>query len=75
MVCCHAWASTELARERGQYKKATRVTVGQRHLPLDTLDMLAEERGGLRGGESLHDAGLGSPAPKIARDGMRNSIA
>ena len=84
-VCYHAyWASTELARERGKYSSYKGSLWDKGILPLDTLDMLAEQRGGYADGEgpgaspyvqvdrsmSLDWEAL---RKKIARDGMRNS--
>ena len=83
-ICYYAYqASTELARERGQYSSYKGSLWDQGILPIDTLDMLARERGGAGG-----DAPNSSPylqvdrsstldwdslRKKIARDGMRNS--
>ena len=73
-ICYHAyWASTELARERGQYASYKGSLWDQGILPLDTLDMLAKERGGYV--EVNRSATLDWDAlrQKIAKDGMRNS--
>ena len=83
-ICYYAYqASTELARERGQYSSYKGSLWDRGILPIDTLDMLARERGGAAG-----DAPNSSPylqvdrsstldwdslRRKIARDGMRNS--
>ena len=46
-VCYYAyWASTELARERGKYSSYKGSLWDQGILPLDTLDKLAQARGG-----------------------------
>jgi ribonucleoside-diphosphate reductase alpha chain len=46
-VCYHAyWASTELAKERGKYSSYKGSLWDKGILPLDTLDLLAEQRGG-----------------------------
>jgi ribonucleoside-diphosphate reductase alpha chain len=46
-ICYYAyWASTELAKERGQYSSYKGSLWDQGILPLDTLDLLARERGG-----------------------------
>jgi len=46
-VCYHAyWASTELAAERGRYSSYRGSLWDRGVLPQDTLDLLAEERGG-----------------------------
>ena len=83
-ICYYAyWASTELAKERGKYSSYKGSLWDQGILPLDTLDLLARERGGSRG-----DGGPAIPyvevdrsttldwdalRQKIASDGMRNS--
>ncbi len=84
-ICYHAyWASTELARERGKYSTYKGSLWDQGILPLDTLDLLAKERGGY----PSHQSSTASPyvqvdrtvtldwdalRRKIAADGMRNS--
>jgi ribonucleoside-diphosphate reductase alpha chain len=46
-ICYYAyWASTELSRERGEYSSFKGSLWDQGILPIDTLDMLARERGG-----------------------------
>src|SRR5512140_3327754 len=46
-VCYHAyWASTELARERGKYSSYKGSLWDRGILPLDTLDLLTQQRGG-----------------------------
>ncbi|CAN5235750.1 ribonucleoside-diphosphate reductase subunit alpha [soil metagenome] len=73
-ICYHAyWASTELAKERGQYASYKGSLWDKGILPLDTLDMLAAERGGYV--EVNRSATLDWDAlrQKIAQDGMRNS--
>ncbi len=83
-ICYYAYqASTELARERGQYSSYKGSLWDRGILPIDTLDMLAIERGGATGdgpnaspylqvdrSSTLDWDGL---RQKIARDGMRNS--
>jgi ribonucleoside-diphosphate reductase alpha chain len=83
-VCYHAyWASTELAEERGRYSSFRGSLWDRGILPIDSLDLLAEARGGA--------AGEGSGASpyvevdrsttldwdalraRIAKSGMRNS--
>ena len=86
-ICFYAYeASTELARERGQYSSYKGSLWDQGILPIDTLDMLAAARRGARSGSS-GDEGAASYVEvdrtstldwdllrkKIARDGMRNS--
>ena len=79
-ICYYAYqASTELARERGQYSSYKGSLWDQGILPIDTLDMLAKARGGARGGTSYVEVDRSSTLDwdalrqKIARDGMRNS--
>ena len=46
-VCHHAyWASTELAEERGRYSSYRGSLWDRGVLPIDSLDLLAEQRGG-----------------------------
>jgi ribonucleoside-diphosphate reductase alpha chain len=74
-VCYHAyWASTELARERGKYSSYKGSLWDQGILPLDTLELLAGQRGSSYV-EVDRSAALNWDAlrDKIARDGMRNS--
>ena len=87
-ICYYAYqASTELARERGQYSSYKGSLWDRGILPIDTLDMLAKERGGARG-DATDALNVSSPylqvdrsstldwdalRKKIARDGMRNS--
>ena len=83
-ICYYAYqASTELARERGQYSSYKGSLWDQGILPIDTLDLLAKARGGaVPGSTSLSpyvDVDRSSTMDwdalrkKIARDGMRNS--
>ena len=73
-VCYHAyWASTELAKERGKYASYKGSLWDQGILPLDTLNMLAEERGGYVEVDRSVTLDWDSLRGKIARDGMRNS--
>lgn len=74
-VCYHAyWASTELARERGKYSSYKGSLWDRGILPLDTLDLLASQRG-----EQYVDVDRSATLDwdalrrKIAADGMRNS--
>jgi ribonucleoside-diphosphate reductase alpha chain len=74
-VCYHAyWASTELARERGRYSSYKGSLWDKGVLPLDTLDLLAAQRG-----EQYVDVDRSATLDwealrkKIAADGMRNS--
>jgi ribonucleoside-diphosphate reductase alpha chain len=84
-VCYHAyWASTELARERGKYSSYKGSLWDKGVLPLDTLDLLAQARGGYSASEGPgaspyvqvdRSSTLDWDAlrRKIATDGMRNS--
>ena len=73
-VCYHAyWASTELARERGQYASYKGSLWEQGILPLDTLDMLLEARGGYVEVDRSSTLDWDGLRAKIATDGMRNS--
>ena len=74
-VCYHAyWASTELAEERGRYASYRGSLWDRGILPQDSLDLLAEARGGAyvevdRSATMDWDTLRG----RIARHGMRNS--
>lgn len=74
-ICYHAyWASTELARERGKYSSYKGSLWDKGILPLDTLELLDQQRGG--GYVDVdRSATLDWDAlrRKIATDGMRNS--
>jgi len=73
-ICYHAyWASTELAKERGQYASYKGSLWDQGILPLDTLDMLAKERGGYVEVDRSATLDWNALRQKIAKDGMRNS--
>ena len=73
-VCYHAyWASTELARERGRYASYPGSLWDQGILPLDTVDMLARERGGYVEVDRSSTLDWNALRQKIATDGMRNS--
>ena len=67
------WASTELARERGQYASYRGSLWDKGVLPLDTLDMLARERGGYVDVDRSSTLDWEVLRQKIAKDGMRNS--
>ena len=73
-VCYHAYsASSELARERGRYSSFTGSLWDQGILPLDSIRLLEEGRGGYL--EVNRESSLDWSALKerIARYGMRNS--
>jgi ribonucleoside-diphosphate reductase alpha chain len=56
-VCYHAyWASTELAEERGRYSSYRGSLWDRGILPVDSLDLLAEQRGTLKSGEGADRA-------------------
>ena len=73
-VCYHAyWASTELAKERGKYASYKNSLWDKGVLPLDTLDMLVQERGGYVEVDRSMTLDWEALRKKIALDGMRNS--
>ncbi|PUE29959.1 ribonucleoside-diphosphate reductase subunit alpha [Limnohabitans sp. Jir72] len=73
-ICYYAyWASTELAKERGQYSSYKGSLWDQGILPLDTLDLLASERGGYVEVDRSATLDWDALRNKIAQDGMRNS--
>jgi ribonucleoside-diphosphate reductase alpha chain len=73
-ICYHAyWASTELARERGQYSSYKGSLWDKGVLPLDTLDMLTQARGGYVEVDRSSTLDWDALRKKIAKDGMRNS--
>jgi ribonucleoside-diphosphate reductase alpha chain len=73
-ICYYAyWASTELAKERGKYSSYKGSLWDQGILPLDTLDMLAKERGGYVEVDRSAKLNWDTLRAKIAQDGMRNS--
>jgi len=73
-ICYYAyWASTELAKERGKYASYKGSLWDQGILPLDTLNMLAKERGGYIEVDRSSTLDWNKLRNKIAIDGMRNS--
>ena len=81
-VCYHAyWASTELAAERGRYSSYRGSLWDRGILPIDSLDLLAEQRGTLKGGDgqALVDIDRSTSLDwsalraRISEHGMRNS--
>ncbi|MDQ6639102.1 MAG: ribonucleoside-diphosphate reductase subunit alpha, partial [Pseudomonadota bacterium] len=70
-VCYHAyWASTELAQERGRYSSYRGSLWDRGILPIDSLDLLAEQRGTLTaaaGGGGPKGAAAGTPLVEIDR--------
>lgn len=73
-VCYYAyWASTELAEERGRYSSYRGSLWDRGILPLDTLKLLAEERGGYVEVDTSSTMDWEALRGRIARHGMRNS--
>jgi ribonucleoside-diphosphate reductase alpha chain len=73
-VCYYAyWASSELAVERGQYASYKGSLWDKGILPIDSLDLLAEARGGYLEVERSKTLDWDALRAKIAKDGMRNS--
>jgi ribonucleoside-diphosphate reductase alpha chain len=73
-VCYHAyWASTELARERGRYSSYKGSLWDKGILPLDTLNLLEQQRGGYVEVDKSATLDWDALRRKIAQDGMRNS--
>ena len=73
-ICYYAyWASTELAKERGQYSSYKGSLWDQGILPLDTIDLLARERGGYVEVDRSATLDWDALRQKIKADGMRNS--
>ena len=73
-ICYYAYqASTELARERGQYSSYKGSLWDQGILPIDTLDLLARERGGYVEVDRSSTLNWDALRQKIAMHGMRNS--
>ncbi len=73
-ICYYAyWASSELAKERGQYSSYKGSLWDQGILPLDTLDLLAQARGGYVDVDRSATLDWDSLRQKIKADGMRNS--
>ncbi len=73
-LCYYAyWASSELARERGQYQSYQGSLWSQGILPLDTIDMLQKARGGYVEVDRSSTMDWDALRKKIAQDGMRNS--
>ena len=75
-VCYHAyWASTELAEERGRYSSYRGSLWDRGILPQDTLDMLADARGGAQYVQVDRSTTLDWQAlrARVQAHGMRNS--
>ena len=73
-VCYHAyWASTELAAERGRYSSYGGSLWDRGVLPLDSLKLLAEQRGGYVEVDTSTTLDWDALRSRIAQHGMRNS--
>jgi ribonucleoside-diphosphate reductase alpha chain len=73
-VCYHAyWASTDLAAERGRYSSYRGSLWDRGILPLDSLDLLAEARGGYVEVDRSSTLDWNALRARIAEHGMRNS--
>jgi ribonucleoside-diphosphate reductase alpha chain len=73
-VCYYAyWASSELAKERGKYASYKGSLWDQGILPLDSIDLLTEARGGYLEMDRSKTMDWDALRAKIAKDGMRNS--
>ena len=73
-VCYHAyWASTELARERGRYSSYRGSLWDRGVLPLDSLRLLEEQRGGYVEVDRSMSMDWEALRGRIAEHGMRNS--
>ncbi len=73
-ICYHAyWASTELAAERGRYETYTGSLWDRGILPIDSIALLAEQRGGYVDVDTSTTLNWGALRERIAQHGMRNS--
>jgi len=73
-VCYHAyWASTELAEERGRYSSYRGSLWDRGILPIDSLDLLAQARGGYVEVDRSASLEWDALRARIAQHGMRNS--
>jgi ribonucleoside-diphosphate reductase alpha chain len=73
-ICYHAyWASSELAEERGRYSSYRGSLWDRGVLPLDSLDLLAEARGGYVEVDRSATMDWTALRARIAQHGMRNS--
>ena len=73
-VCYYAyWASTELAEERGRYSSYRGSLWDRGILPIDSLDLLAEQRGGYVEVDRSVSMDWSTLRGRIKEHGMRNS--
>ncbi|WP_088282385.1 ribonucleoside-diphosphate reductase subunit alpha [Ideonella sp. A 288] len=73
-VCYHAyWASTELAEERGRYSSYRGSLWDRGILPIDSLKLLSEQRGGYVEVDTSSTMDWDALRARIAQHGMRNS--
>jgi ribonucleoside-diphosphate reductase alpha chain len=73
-VCYHAyWASTELAAERGRYSSYRGSLWDRGILPIDSLDLLAEARGGYVEVDRSTSLDWDALRARVKEHGMRNS--
>ena len=73
-ICYFAyWASTDLAKERGEYSSYKGSLWDRGILPFDTIDLLARERGGYVEVDRSSTLDWDALRQKIKADGMRNS--
>ena len=73
-VCYHAyWASTELAEERGRYSSYRGSLWDRGILPIDSLKLLLEQRGGYVDVDATTTLDWDALRARIAQHGMRNS--
>jgi len=74
MIACHALlASTELAKERGPYSTFQGSKWSQGLLPLDTLELLAQERGGFVDMDRTVRVDWSRVREAVLEHGLRNS--
>jgi ribonucleotide reductase alpha subunit len=73
-ICYHAyWASTDLAAERGRYQSYAGSLWDRGILPLDSLKLLAEQRGGYVEVDTSSTLDWDALRTRIGDVGMRNS--
>ncbi|HYR25999.1 MAG TPA: ribonucleoside-diphosphate reductase subunit alpha, partial [Aquabacterium sp.] len=73
-ICYYAyWASTELAEERGRYSSYRGSLWDRGILPIDSLKLLAEQRGGYVEVDTSTSMDWDALRARIAQYGMRNS--